>query len=220
MNDATDSETVTNGDDLNINELDMLKTRARILGITFSNNIGVEALRLKVKAKMDGDAEAPGSDVPQPAALAVSQANPLESESGTVEVPTKVMSIREYLRKEQLKLVRLRITNLDPKKKDLPGEIFTVANEYLGTIRKYIPYGEITDDGYHVPYCMYKELEQRKFLHIKTGKDRKGHTQVEQRWVREFALEVLAPLSKDEISKLAAAQAAAGGNAPEEFEAA
>lgn len=220
MNDATDSETVTNGDDLNINELDMLKTRARILGITFSNNIGVEALRLKVKAKMDGDGEAPGSDVPQPAALAMSQANPLESESGTVEVPTKVMSIREYLRKEQLKLVRLRITNLDPKKKDLPGEIFTVANEYLGTIRKYIPYGEITDDGYHVPYCMYKELEQRKFLHIKTGKDRKGHTQVEQRWVREFALEVLAPLSKDEISKLAAAQAAAGGNAPEEFEAA
>ena len=107
----------------------------------------------------------------------------------------------------------VRITNLDPKKKDLPGEVFTVANEHLGTVRKFVPYGEVTDNGYHVPYCIYKALKARKFLNIRTFKDRQNQNQikVEQSWAQEFALEVLPTLTPDEIKKLAAAQSAAGG---------
>jgi hypothetical protein len=114
-----------------------------------------------------------------------------------------------------MKLVRLRITNMDPKKKELPGEIYTVANDVIGTIRKYVPFGEKTDEGYHVPYILYQMLKGRKFLSIRTVRGANGSERVEHTYANEFALEVLEPLTQDELNKLAAAQAAAGVFAPE-----
>lgn len=189
-------------------ELDMLKQRAKLMGITFSNNIGVEALKAKIEEH-------------KAAATAKTQASDLTStetvtndaqDSKAVETPkAKKLSLRAHLQKEKMKLVRLRITNLDPKKKDLPGEILTVANEYLGTVRKFVPFGEQTDNGYHVPYCLYEMMRDRKFLSIKTRKGSKGQTIVEQQMAREFALEVLPPLTEAELARLSTAQQAAGG---------
>ena len=190
--------------------------------IKFSNNIGLDALRAKVQAKMDGatdaeaqaeaDAESDGEDgendveetsQPSPAVASVS--------TKTAEKPKTPMTLRQEMIQEQMKLVRVRITNLDPKKKDLPGEIFTVANRYIGTVRKYIPYGEVTDNGYHIPLCIYTQLEERKFLNIKTRKGKNGTPIIESQYVREFALEVLPQLTPDELATLAASQAAARG---------
>ncbi|MFA7188459.1 MAG: hypothetical protein WC117_00055 [Sphaerochaetaceae bacterium] len=187
-------------------EIDVLKDRARMMGVPFSNNIGVEALRQRIADKLANTATEKESGLGE-----VAQANALTGEEPTVQ--EKKLTIRQYMVKEQTKLVRLRITNLDPKKASLPGEIFTVANEYLGTIRKFVPFGEVTDGGYHVPYCIYKMMDARKFLHIRTYKDRKNNNQikVETSWAKEFALEVLPPLTKAELATLAATQAAAGG---------
>lgn len=187
-------------------ELAMLKQRARMMGITFSNNIGVEALRAKIAAKMEGRSSQAEDQQEQPPA-------PPPLQDPSEPAPTRPMTLREKLVKENMKLVRLRIVNLDPKKKDLPGEIFTVANEYLGTVRKFVPYGEKTDEGYHVPYCIYKMMKARKFLNIRTYKDRQNQNQIkiEQNWATEFALEVLPPLTKEELARLGAAQLAAGG---------
>jgi hypothetical protein len=131
-------------------------------------------------------------------------------------VASRAATIREVLQRDEMKLIRLRITNLDPNKKDLHGEIFTLANEYLGTVAKYIPYGEVTDNGYHVPYCIYRQLDQRKFLNIRTRKQANGQTKVEQGWVKEFSLDILPPLTQIELAKLANAQAAAGVLNPDE----
>lgn len=183
-------------------ELTMLKQRARMMGVSFSNNIGVEALKQRIQDKMDGKPAT--TDVP-PAAL-TDPAIPAAKNN-------KPTTLRGQIQKENMRLIRLRITNLDPKKKDLPGEIFTVANEYLGTVRKFVPFGEVTENGYHVPYVIYKMMKRRKFLNIRTYKDRKNNNQVriEQNWAQEFALEVLPPLTKEELSQLATSQSAAGG---------
>lgn len=188
---ATDSATETPS------ELQILKQRADMLGVSYSNNIGLETLRKKVADAMEGNKE------PEQ----VKQANPLGADIPEVETP---MQLRARLMAEQLKLVRLRITNLDPKKKDLPGEILTVANEYIGTVRKYVPFGEQTDNGYHVPYCIYTLLESRRFQHIRVTK-KNGREHVETTWAKEFSLEILPPLTEAELAKLAASQAAAGG---------
>lgn len=194
-------------------ELDMLKKRARMMGIVFSNNIGIDALKAKIQAKMDGEKDPDelsktdelGNDNPPtaPPPLHDPQAAP----------PVAQETVRQRVKREAMKLVRLRIVNLDPKKKDLPGEIFTIANEYLGTVRKFIPFGEVTENGYHVPHCIYEMMKARKFQNIRTYKDRKNNNQirVEQNWAPEFALEVLPPLTKEEITRLAASQSAAGG---------
>lgn len=174
-------------------KLDMLKTRARLLGVNFSNNISVDTLLGKIQAKM---AENDGAEEEE-------EVNPLSPKQSK-------QTLLQTQRAEQLKLIRLRITNLDPKKKDLKGEIVTFANEVIGNVRKMVPYGEATDNGFHVPYCLYKVLRNRKFLDIKTFKVG-GQIRVKHSWVREFALEVLDPLTKPEIARLAASQSAAGG---------
>jgi hypothetical protein len=183
------------------NELDMLKQRALLMGIKFSNNISSATLRTKIQARLDGE------EAKEAAEAILSKQPRKEAE----EAAMAVRSDRQTLFDTEMRLVRLRITNLDPKKKDLPGEIFTVANEVLGAVKKYIPYGEATENGYHVPYIIYRQLKEREFLNIKTRKDRQGRTIVETGMVREFALEELPPLTQQELNRLAASQAAAAG---------
>lgn len=183
----------------NVNEIEVLKNRARLMGITFSNNIGLEALKKKVADKMAADSDDDDNVV---------QASGEQTPNPLGEI--KPRSLRQALLEDEMRLIRLRITNLDPKKKDLPGEILTVANEYIGTVRKYVPFGEATEDGYHVPNCLYEQLKTRKFLHIRVVKQPNGQERVEHKMVPEFALEVLPPLTKDELRELATAQTAAG----------
>ena len=186
-------------------ELDMLKSRAKLMGITFSNNIGLDALKTKIEEHKQASEAKTQTQAP-------AQTNEQQPEAQAEnQNKTKTISLRAHLQKEKMKLVRLRITNLDPKKKDLPGEILTTGNEYLGTVRKFVPFGEATDNGYHVPYCLYEMLRDRKFLSIKTRKGPKGQTIVEQQMVREFALEILPPLTEAELARLSAAQLSAGG---------
>ena len=195
-------------------ELDLLKRRADMMKIGYSNNIGVDALKAKIAAAMEG--QKPTSDnSPQAEARQAEQAEngkgDVNALTGKSTKPTKKLSLRQYLIQEKMKLVRVRITNLDPKKKDLPGEIITVANEYLGTVRKFVPFGEVTDNGYHIPQCLYDVLRERTFVNIKVRKGQKGEEIVEHQNAREFSLEILPPLTADELAKLGAAQQAAGG---------
>ena len=187
-------------------ELDMLNSRAKLMGITFSNNIGLDALKTKIEEhKQASEAKT------QTQASAQTNEQQPEVQAENQMKKAKTLSLRAHLQKEKMKLVRLRITNLDPKKKDLPGEILTTGNEYLGTVRKFVPFGEATDNGYHVPYCLYEMMRDRKFLSIKTRKGPKGQTIVEQQMVREFALETRPPLTEAELARLSAAQLSAGG---------
>jgi hypothetical protein len=183
-----------------VTELSLLKDRARAMGIPVPNNVSVETLKQRINARQEGDTAA---------ATAPSVAEVILNNFGTPEVaPVRQLSLREYLHQREMKLIRLRITCLDPKKKDLPGEIITFANEYLGTVRKFVPFGEQTDNGYHVPYCIYRILKRRQFLQIKVSRDAQKREVVTSRYVREFALEELEPLTKEELAKLAIVQMA------------
>lgn len=216
-------------------ELTVLKQRAKMMGITHSNNISVDALRKKINDAMEGKVEEENAQDASPSNSAngnstgVDAANSpsppadrlINPESGLV-VPcsepigneTQIQAtnrFRKELIAEQMRLIRVRVQNLNPNKADIPGEIFTVANDFIGNVTKYIPYGELTDDGYHIPYCIYTQLRDRRFNHIRTGKDKHtGTPKVSTSWAKEFALEVLPPLKPEELKRLAIAQAAAG----------
>ena len=189
-----------------VDELTFLKERAKVMGIPFSNNISLETLRKRVADKMEGKDEAPEVNAltgdPEIAqALATKPLNP----------KANAVALRKLMHAKQMRQVRVRVTNMDPKKKDLPGEIWTVANEYLGTVRKFVPYGEQTDDGFHIPYCLYRLLDSKRFLHIRDVKDRTtGIVRQDKVWAKEFSLDVLPTLTQGELDRLAAAQAAAG----------
>lgn len=209
-------EAQTNNDtpELEQTEMAILKKRADVLGVKYSNNIGIDTLRERVRAAMEGE-DAPTEDEPEEEEVqdVAPPVNPLEDakpDYSKMSPAQRKMAIRRDLRKSSLALVRVRITNLNPAKKNIPGEILTVANNILGTVRRYIPFGEQTEDGWHVEQILLDMMRERKFLQIKQKRDKRTGVMITSTdYVREFAIEVLEPLTQEELDRLARTQAAA-----------
>lgn len=191
---------------MTLNELDMLKQKADQMGVPYKSNIGIETLRAKINAKLNDEPDVPDDEeeddntkaAPQKAQKKMSKAEIMQAE-------------RDRQAKEEMALVRVRISCLNPAKREIKGEIVTVANRFVGTVRKFVPFGEATDEGYHLPRILLNELKSRKFNSVTTRKGPNGQMLPVQRLVPEFAIEELEPLTQEQLNKLAAAQAAAAG---------
>lgn len=193
-------------------ELVSLKRRADILGIEYGPNIGLDTLKERVAAKLNQEEqeEDEESEIPE-APEEEDSRDYTDVESVVVDKPLTKLQLRQKAKNEQMKLIRIRITNMNPAKADLPGEIITVGNELVGTVRKYVPYGEQTDEGYHVPNIIYKYLKAKRFLNIRTRTDKRtGKIRIEQSMALENAIEVLPQLTQKQLDDLARAQIAAG----------
>ena len=173
-------------------DLETLKQRADMLGVVYPSKVTASALRLLINEHRDK--------------LENVVATPANSAINTVAEQ------RKQVRDDAMKLIRIRITNMNPKKKDLKGELITVANEIIGTVTKFIPFDpEFSINGYHVPNCIYENLKERKFLNVRSTKDRvTGRTKTTETWANEYALEVLPQLTAKELSDLAKVQQASG----------
>lgn len=161
-------------------ELDLLKKRADKLGISYHTNIGVDKLRDKV--------------------------NSFLAEDVAKEVPLTQKQQMNALKKEQEKLVRVRITCMDPSSKALQGEYLTVSNKLVGTLKRFIPFAV----EWHVPQIMLNVLKQKQhsvFYIEKVGK--KEITRY--RLVNSYAIETLPDLTHKEMVELAKKQALAAG---------
>lgn len=177
-------------------ERKILRQRLATMGISSSPNANLETLRKKFREACSEN----------------NTSNDLDSNSEKSSGNTTVESaatIAERTRKEATKLIRVRIRNLNPYKQDLHGEIFTVANNVMGKVSKYIPYDE-AGESYHIPNCFLNMLKSKKFVSFKKTKDPvTGKSTVVQFWSPEFSIEVLPQLSKEELSELALKQEAA-----------
>lgn len=164
-------------------ELTALKERADLMGIKYSNNIGLETLRAKINEK-------------------------LEDKQIEVEGVQSKAALRKKVMDEQMKLVRIRLNVLNPAKRAWRGEVFTIANAVLGTVKKFVPYDPaFYENGYHVPYCIYKMLLNKTFLNI-TIKKVNGKEYPQTSFAKEFGIEVLPNLTREELDELAKEQAA------------
>lgn len=182
-------------------ELTLLKQRAVQMGVAFSPNIGIETLRQRINDKMEGKEETETEPVGDEPVVG----------SETEEDKLTPAQYRQKKRAEALKLIRVRITNMNPQKTDLPGEVFTVANGIVGTVRKYVPFGgEAAEVGYHVPQIILNMLKRKKFYSTSTKRDNKGRPYQVKQERSEFAIEILEPLTKEELEKLALDQRASG----------
>ena len=176
-------------------ELENLKVRAEKLGVKFHPSISADKLREKIKA---AQAEGEGSVVEQPE---------VKSATSTVEESPAAKKLR--LKREGLKLMRVRITCMNPTKKEWEGEIFTVSNNAVGTVKRYVPYN--AEDGWHVEQILLNQLRERQCQIFTTEKDSRGNKIRKGKLIREFAIEVLDPLTEEELHDLAQRQAMAKG---------
>lgn len=207
-------------------ELEMLKKQAKIMGIQHSNNISAETLAEKIKEKMDkmNMPNTPMGPPPDPSVQQASVPTRLQTVQEQVNSATNIPSqsrkftrheLKQAVRREQQlefkKLVRVRVTCMDPSKADLKGEIHTVSNTYLGVTSRYVPYNA-GPDGWHIEHILYLHLKDKKFP--KTTVDTKTGTP-KTTDVNEFSIEVLPPLTEGQIAKLAQRQAMAEGTSQE-----
>lgn len=185
MNETNNQETPT------VDEKTLLKQQCKTMGIPVQGNPSVETLKaLIADRKADMDVKS----------------------SGVKEPNETKLQRHKRIREEATKLVRCRITNMNPSKKSQQGEIFSVGNKVIGTHKKYIPYNPSThEDGYHIPNTIYQALKTRKYQFFKPVKHPNGETTQESVLVNEFAIEVLPPLTEEELKDLSKAQAAKGG---------
>lgn len=170
-------------------ELENLKVRAEKLGVKFHPSISAEKLREKIKAH-----QADGKGEVAPKAEDTAENHELK---------------KLRLKREALKLVRVRITCMNPAKKEWEGEIITVANNAVGTVKRYVPFN--TEDGWHVEHILLEQLRERQCQIFVTEKDSRGNKVRKGKLIREFAIEVLDPLTEEELAELAQRQAMARG---------
>lgn len=206
-------------------ELTVLKERADFMGVRYHPNIGLETLRAKVDAALNSEAE-PEPEVPvaapvvaeapapvaAPAPVSVTAPAPASVAVAAVSVaavaePETPTQKRIRLKREASKLVRIRMTCMNPAKKEWAGEIFTVGNALIGTIKKFVPFNN--EEGYHVPQIMLDMIQDRKCQIFVAGKSKNGIGMRTSKLIKEFAVEVLPPLTTEELHELAQRQAMA-----------
>ncbi len=112
-------------------------------------------------------------------------------------------------RRDATKLVGVNVTCKDPLKTNWEGEIFTVSNDVVGDIKKYVQFD--TEDGWHVPQMIVNMLKTKKCTVFKQKKGRDGKYVSEPRVVNAFSIEYLEPLTADELDELARQQRAEAG---------
>jgi hypothetical protein len=208
MNEEINEETVIP------DERETLMQRAKMMGIKVHPATGIDKLRAKIDAKLTGETQ--GLDEEQ-----------VEAMQEKVGVKTKLpanapkdyqpISHEKFLqersrnkRREINRLVRIRATCMNPNKTEWEGEIISVGSAKLGTFKKYVPFN--APDGYHVPKIIYDAMKERKYSQFYNAKDARGRKVRKAKLMPEFSIEVLPPLTKEELKDLASRQAMARGS--------
>lgn len=195
-------------------ELELLKNRATAMGISYHPSIGLDALKAKVNAKMadQPDPEAAASKIPAPSIIAGGKAgDEVQDETPDVEEEVEVaeetpVQRRARKKREANELVRIRVQCMNPTKAEWEGEIFTAGNGVVGTFSKYVPFN--SDEGWHVPRIIYNMMKARMCQVFQTETDHRGNKVRKGKLKREFSIEVLPPLTIEELTALAHRQAA------------
>lgn len=139
-------------------------------------------------------------EVPPPA--------PAVTPTATTSTITATTTTTLTVPNDLLKLVRVNVTCLDPMKKEYLGEIFTVGNDVIGSVRKYIPFN--TTDGWHVPKIILDQLKEKECQIFNTIKDDRGNNIRTGKTIKAYVIQELPPLSEEELKELAKVQQAQG----------
>lgn len=110
--------------------------------------------------------------------------------------------------KDPKRLIRCIVSPLDPVKKNYQGEIFTVSNGVVGTIKRFIPFNN--EAGWHIEAFLLDMIKSKRYQHFITKKDSKGNTMTEARLSPAYSVTILDELGKEGLEKLAREQAARG----------
>ena len=176
--------------DLQEDELTVLKRQADVMGVRYHPSIGADTLKAKLEEARTKTAE---ENTAKQAAVTAKHS----------EEAKKLKRIREAR-----ELVRVRITCMNPLKKEYEGEIFSVGNSEIPTITKFVQF----EREYHVPRIMLNMIKNRKYQTFIEERTPNGGKVKRGKLIREYAVEELPPLTAAELQELKQRQLMAQGS--------
>lgn len=171
-------------------ELDALKSKADLLGISYHPSIKAEKLHTKIQEAL-ADKVDPDADKVAPEASQVKEANS-----------------QAEVKKDQLTLHRVRVTSMNPQHATHDGTMITTGNKLTGSIRKFVKYNE----PWHVPMIILEQLKNAKFQQHYDTKGKNNRTIQRSKMVPTYAIEYLDALTPKELKELARVQAMESGS--------
>ena len=189
-----------------MSNLDELKAQADKLGVKYHHMAGEAKIQAAIDAHLAKNRTEERSSLADDFGAPI---NPSHVKDGKIVPMTSEEYRAKYLpdRKKNLnRLIRCRVTCMNPAKRAWEGEIISVGSAKNGTFKKFIPF-----DGreWHIPKVIYDELLDRKCTVWSNGKDSRGRTIRKGRLVSEFSVQVLEPLTRQELDDLKKQQALA-----------
>ncbi len=174
-------------------ELASLRSRLDLMGIAYQPNAGIKKLRGLVAEKVE-DASSPKPSVTPPPAP--------EVVTPYVETPG---ARRVRLRKEAGSLIRVVVSCMNPEKRDWEGEYFSVGNSAVGQFKKYVPFNN--EQGWHVPQIVLNHMLDKECQIWVPKRNERGEKIKVAKLIKELNVQVLAPLTHDELEALGQRQA-------------
>lgn len=171
-------------------ELAALKQRATQMGIQFRDNISLEKLRARVNEALEADApEEEKEDAP------------------VTDGKETAGQKRARLYAEQTALIRVVVRPNDQTKANHDGEFHRVSNKIVGTIGRMVSYNN--ENGWHIEKALYDSLKEKKLQRFRIVKDPVTRQEsVIPELINQFNIEVLEPLTEEELEQLAQDQRA------------
>lgn len=173
--------------------LESLKTKADKLGIKYKSNISETALAKKIDLVLSDESTAKdeSDEVDE---------SEQDDEEKEAEAPKPKKLDKASERKRSQKLVRVIVRPLDPRRTQLDGELVMTGNSAIGTTGKFVPFN--VEAGFHIPEIIYNTLKDRTFTEFYTVEDKDGNEHTKSRQKKAFIIEVLDPLTEDEIQEI------------------
>lgn len=180
-------------------------------GVTLHHKTGSEKLVNTLTAVRNGTYTAP--DPVAPADKVKPLVAPAKENKPTKEA-TAAMVEATTVTKEQraLKLSRIIVTPNDPNMSAYHGLIFTVGSSSVKggrMIKKYVPFNN--ENGWHVPQIIIDQIENAEMQKFRSVTLKNGAKTMQPYITKKFNVQVLPPLTQDEMDALAASQQAKAG---------
>ena len=110
--------------------------------------------------------------------------------------------------KDALKLVRCMITCNNKNKTSYKGEIFAARNAVINEVKKFIPFGRPT----HVPQILLNVIKEKQYQTFVEETLPNGTKVNKPHLINEYNIQILDPISKDELEAIKRKQLAEGFN--------
>ena len=189
--------------------LDLIKKQATDMGLSFHPNSKEESILAKMKAHQEAKDKPKVEDTPTANVETKAVATPEDHIPQGVYMAAETEEAKaQRQRKEASVLKRVIVTCMNPNKKAMTGEYFSVSNRVIGTVKKFVQFD--APDGWHVPAIIVEHLKNSMCQVFIPSVTTTGKKTMKGKLVKQFNIVELPNLTAAELKELATQQALAG----------